>query len=231
MNANLQNGASNGNQTNAHDPPNEHWQWQLQLYSESRQHAQFPHHHCKRETATRTKDYPPTEEQLAAEASEERNRATATKIVRRHNWDAIDMSGQGLHALAAPLFGQYTFLTKLFLDNNRLTRIHPFIGQLKTLTHLDVSQNELLDLPSEIGMLVNLKNLLLFDNQIQDLPMEMGHLYKLEMLGIEGNPLNADMKNHIVKNSTQSLITTLRETRSGKPMLILLLRLGCSPLI
>ena len=129
------------------------------------------------------------------------------------------MSGQGLQALAFQLFGQYNFLTKLFLDNNRLGRLPPFIGRLKTLMHLDVSQNELLELPSEMGMLVNLKTLLLFDNQVQDLPVEMGHLYKLEMLGIEGNPLNVDMKNHIMKNSTQSLITTLRETRIGKTFL------------
>ena len=156
---------------------------------------------------------------FAADAPEERNRATAKQIARRHNWDAIDMSGQGLHALALQLFGQYNFLTKLFLDNNRLRQIPPFIGRLKSLSHLDISLNELLELPSEMGMLVNLKTLLLFDNQVQDLPIELGHLYKLEMLGIEGNPLNADMKNHIMKNGTQSLITTLRETRSGKSIM------------
>ena len=161
------------------------------------------------------KDYPLTDD-LAADAPEERNRATAKQIARRHNWDAIDMSGQGLQALALQLFGQYNFLTKLFLDGNRLRHLPPFIGRLKSLAYLDVSQNELVELPSEMGMLVNLKTLLLFDNQVQDLPIELGHLYKLEVLGIEGNPLNVDLKNHIMKNGTQSLITTLRETRTGK---------------
>ncbi|EON98743.1 putative glucose-repressible alcohol dehydrogenase transcriptional effector protein [Phaeoacremonium minimum UCRPA7] len=56
-----------------------------------------------------------------------------------------------------------------------------------------------------------LRHLLLFDNQIRTLPYEVGYLFNLEMLGIEGNPLNPEMKQEIMERGTKSLVGLLRE--------------------
>lgn len=147
---------------------------------------------------------------------EERNRATTDMEIRRQDWDAMDLSGQGLRALSPSLFCDYMFLGKLFIDNNRLTRLHPSLGRLRNLGHLDASNNQLREIPEEIGMLVNLKALLLFDNNIQSLPNEIGYLHKLEMLGIEGNPLDEDLKDEIIRRGSRALVTHLRENMQGK---------------
>ena len=150
------------------------------------------------------------------EGEEERNRAMTNREVRRQDWDAMDLSGQGLRALSASLFSDYLFLGKLYIDNNRLTHLHPAIGHLRNLTHLDASNNEIMEIPQEIGMLVNLKSLLVFDNHLSLLPFELGHLYKLETLGIEGNPLDQELKDEIVHNGTKALVTHLRENAEGR---------------
>ena len=155
-------------------------------------------------------------EESPGEGKEERNRATNSGETRRQDWDAMDLSGQGLRALSPSLFMDYMFLGKLFIDNNRLTHLPQAIGQLRNLTHLDASNNELMVIPDEIGMLVNLKSLLVFDNNITLLPYEIGYLYKLETLGIEGNPLDEEMKEEIVQNGTKALVTHLRENTAGK---------------
>ena len=156
-------------------------------------------------------DDPPTEDENI-----ERNRTTSKGEVRRQDWDAMDLSGQGLRALSPSLFMHYMFLGKLFIDNNKLTRLHPAVGHLRHLTHLDASNNQLMEIPAEIGMLVNLKSMLLFDNNIRLLPFEIGYLYKLETLGIEGNPLDEGLKEEIVQNGTKALVTHLRENMAGK---------------
>ncbi len=147
---------------------------------------------------------------------EERNRATTTGEIRRQDWDAMDLSGQGLRALSPSLFCHYMFLGKLFIDNNRLTSLHPSLGQLRSLTHLDASNNQLMEVPEEIGMLVNLTSLLLFHNKITTLPNEIGYLFKLEMLGVEGNPLDEDLLEEIVRRGSKALVTHLRENTPGK---------------
>lgn len=149
------------------------------------------------------------------EGEEERNRAMTNGEIRRQDWDAMDLSGQGLRAISPSLFSDYVFLGKLYVDNNRLTHLHPAIGHLRNLTHLDASNNEILEIPPEIGMLVNLKSLLVFDNNLNSLPYEIGHLYKLETLGIEGNPLDQELKDEIVHNGTKALVTHLRENAEG----------------
>ena len=158
---------------------------------------------------------PPTEEEDV-----ERNRTTTKGEVRRQDWDAMDLSGQGLRALSPSLFMHYMFLGKLFIDNNKLTRLHSAVGQLRHLSHLDASNNQLMEIPAEIGMLVNLTSLLLFDNNIRLLPFEIGYLYKLETLGIEGNPLEEGLKEEIVQNGTKALVTHLRENMAGKALLL-----------
>ena len=126
-------------------------------------------------------------------------------LIRRQNWLNMDISGQGLRILTAPLFA-YTFLNELYIASNKITHIPASIGKLRQLRYLDASNNQLADLPPEIGMCVYLKHLLLFDNQLHTLPDEMGSLYQLEMLGIEGNPLDSALKREIMDNGTKSLI-------------------------
>ena len=152
----------------------------------------------------------PTEE-VNDEAEEERNRAVTVREVSRQDWDALDCSGQGMRAISTFIFA-YKFLKKLYLDHNRLSRLDPIVGHLRNLTHLDVSNNQIMELPEEIGMLVNLKELLVFDNELQTLPYEVGYLFKLETLGIDGNPLDDNLREHIVNSGTKSLVTHLRET-------------------
>ena len=147
---------------------------------------------------------------------EERNRATTTGEIRRQDWDAMDLSGQGLRALSPSLFCHYMFLGKLFIDNNRLTSLHPSLGRLRSLTHLDASNNQLMEVPEEIGMLVNLTSLLLFHNKITSLPNEIGYLFKLEMLGIEGNPLDEGLMEEITQRGSRALVTQLRQNTPGK---------------
>jgi len=142
----------------------------------------------------------------------------AVSETSRQDWNSLDFSGQGLRALAPALF-KYDFLTKLYLDHNKLQRLDPIISSLRKLTHLDISNNQIMELPQEIGMLVNLKELLVFDNHLRTLPYEIGHLFRLEILGIEGNPLDEDYKEIIVQNTqngTKSLVTQLREHAGRK---------------
>lgn len=128
----------------------------------------------------------------------------------------MDLSGQGLRALSPALFCDYMFLGKLFIDNNRLTRLDRSLGQLRSLIYLDASNNQLSEIPEEIGMLVNLKSLLLFNNSIHLLPNEIGYLHKLDMLGVEGNPLDEDLVGRIIQNGSKALVTHLRENMEGK---------------
>lgn len=183
------------------------------LAAESRQAHSAPHHHCKKEgnvsRVQKSLDQGPSED-LPEEREEERNRAMAISETSRQDWNSLDFSGQGLRALAPALFS-YDFLTKLYLDHNKIQRLDPAIAGLRKLTHLDISNNQIMELPQEIGMLVNLKELLVIDNDLRTLPYELGHLFRLEMLGIEGNPLDEDYRAIIVNHGTKSLITQLRE--------------------
>jgi hypothetical protein len=139
---------------------------------------------------------------------EERNRPAAQRAddgKDGHIWTILDFGGQNLKVLTPSLF-QYTFLTKLYLNSNKLTYLHQSVGQLRNLTHLDISLNNLHYLPPEIGMLVNLKQLLVFDNQLDNLPYELGSLYQLEMLGIEGNPIPDDLKQIIMEQGAHQAL-------------------------
>lgn len=217
--SNLHSGTPNNGQIALGEPVSEHWQQQLQLAAEARAASSTPHRHCRKEGVSRVSKGP---EENSPEHSprlgndEERNRATTSGEIRRQDWDAMDLSGQGLRALSPSLFCDYMFLGKLFIDNNRLTRLHPSLGRLRSLTYLDASNNQLREIPEEIGMLVNLKSLLLFDNNIHSLPHEIGYLYKLEMLGVEGNPLDEDLKEEIIQRGSKALVTHLRENMEGR---------------
>lgn len=218
---NHHNSHTNHGQAGLHDnlAQNPHWQHQLQLAEKSRESRTTPNYHAKQDGVvslksklvdqTSTNDNP-------EEGDEERTQAVMHGEIARQDWNALDLSGQGLKIITASLF-RYDFLTKLYLDHNHLSYLDSAIGQLRKLTHLDISHNQISELPEEIGMLVNLKELFLFGNGLQTLPDEAGNLFKLETLGIDGNPLDNSLKERIMRDGTKGLISHIRETAEGKP--------------
>ena len=211
---NINNGHQNYEQLDQNGNYTPHWQQQLQLFNESRQGLREPHRHCREHAAVRLLSKVGSEihdEVRVEEGGEERNRASVTDVIRRQDWDALDFSGQGLKALSPPVFTQFTFLRRLFLDHNMLQRLDPAVGHLRVLSYLDISGNQITKIPPEIGMLVNLRTLLMFENHVSTFPTEIGHLYKLHMLGIKGNPIEPEIEAHIADHGTQSFIEHMRE--------------------
>lgn len=139
-----------------------------------------------------------------------------------NRWTSLDMGGMGLKNIA-PTICNYHFLTALYINHNNLTSLMPSLSLLTNLNILDASGNKLNMLPSELGLLHNLRELLLFDNNLVSIPIEFGNLYQLETLGLEGNPLQADLKNILIKDGTQALIMSLRENTPGKLLKLLIL--------
>jgi CCR4-NOT transcription complex subunit 6 len=203
-------------------PPNDHWYEQLRLAQQAREMTQS-HPHARNHPSVNKNVVAGSTNGVTKEAEkEERNRALingSDDARQDQTWTILDFGGQNLKVLALPLF-QYDFLTKLYLNCNKLSSISSAIGRLRNLNHLDLSLNELRSIPPEIGMLVNLKQLLLFDNQLESLPFDMGSLYQLEMLGIEGNPLPEDLKNIVVEHGTEELIKYFRENAQGMLIMI-----------
>ena len=204
---------------------NEHWGEQMRLHKEAeRAHTSMtsgaaPHHYARTRAGENKVSAVPA---LAQEDNGERTRISNTEdsyivqYAKRQDWNNLDMSGQGLRNLTAPLFA-YEFLRELYLASNHLTELPSSIGNLRHLSTLDISHNDLRTLPPELGMCVFLKNLLFFDNNIEHLPAELGSLYQLEMLGIEGNPLDQDTRSEVMEKGTRSLIHKLRENAPGSP--------------
>jgi len=106
----------------------------------------------------------------------------------------------------------FTFLINLYLNHNALSSIPPEIAKLRHLELLDLSGNHLTSVPPEIGMLTSLKELYLFDNHLTTLPAEFGSLHQLQTLGIEGNPMDAQLKAIVQKDGTPALISYLRDS-------------------
>ena len=106
----------------------------------------------------------------------------------------------------------FTFLLNLYLNHNSLSSIPPEIAKLRHLELLDLSGNNLVSVPPELGMLTSLKELYLFDNHLTTLPSELGTLHQLQTLGIEGNPLDASLKQIVQKDGTPALIAYLRDS-------------------
>ncbi|KAG2178773.1 hypothetical protein INT43_001619 [Umbelopsis isabellina] len=127
------------------------------------------------------------------------------------SWSSLDMGGMGLQNLSSTLFNAYEFLTTLYVNHNNLTYLSGAIGNLSNLKVLDASGNKLSSIPPELGLLVQLRELLLFDNNLVTLPTELGALYQLETLGLEGNPIHADLKSLLLKEGSQAVIVSLRE--------------------
>ena len=134
----------------------------------------------------------------------------------KHAWTAIDLGGHQLRNLAPSIFN-YEFLEALHISHNNLVELPPAIGQLHNLRLLDVSHNQLKELPPEMGMLTQLQELLLFENAIHELPFELGSLFRLKVLGIEGNPLQENLKTELMQNGSNALIKLLRENAPEGP--------------
>lgn len=127
------------------------------------------------------------------------------------SWTTIDMGGLGLKNIAKEIY-RYDFLTTVFINHNALTTLSPEIVHLRNLNILDVSGNKLSSLPPELGMLTRLKELFCFDNNLVTLPPELGTLHQLEMIGVEGNPLQENLRHLLQKEGTHALIAFLRDS-------------------
>lgn len=129
----------------------------------------------------------------------------------KQTWSTIDMGGLALKNIANEVY-RYSFLTSLFINHNSLTTISPDIVKLRHLTVLDASGNKLNSVPPELGMLTSLRELFLFDNNLVTLPPELGTLHQLEMLGIEGNPLQENLRTLFQREGTGAVIAYLRDS-------------------
>lgn len=189
-------------------------------YAQNSRQASTPHHHAR--TAAAMARSTPVSSTVTITDPNNPNRIFNNTLLNNSNnnneqqsWSTLDMGGMGLKQISSPLF-TYDFLTSLYLNHNNLTSLTPEIAKLVNLKVLDCSSNKLTALPSELGMLVHLRELLFFDNNITALPNELGMLYRLEMLGLEGNPIQPDIKNMLMNDGTQAVIHSLRENTPGK---------------
>ncbi|GLB37012.1 putative glucose-repressible alcohol dehydrogenase transcriptional effector [Lyophyllum shimeji] len=128
-------------------------------------------------------------------------------------WNSLDMGGVNIKNIP-PTSGLFSFkfLINLYLNHNALTSIPPEISKLRHLELLDLSGNSLTTIAPELGMLTQLKELYLFDNHISTIPPELGTLHQLKTIGVEGNPLDASLKNIVQKDGTPALISYLRDS-------------------
>src|SRR3569833_2830661 len=224
----LPNGHSRASHATQGPPLNDHWALQLALQKEAEaanvamvEQGQVNYYARLKAAENKGIGGPsPTTNNAASGAgddeTEDMRRPTAIeKPNERQDWHNLDLSGQGLRALSPALF-RYNFLVEMYIGSNRLTSLPPAIGELRQLRHLEASYNQISELPPELGMCTFLKRLLLFNNQLRTLPCELGSLHLLEVLGIEGNPLEPELKNEIMERGTKSLITFLREQSPGE---------------
>ncbi|KAI1327952.1 glucose-repressible alcohol dehydrogenase transcriptional effector [Xylariaceae sp. FL0255] len=217
-----QNGATPGSRSGqGQQQYSEHWAEQLKAFKESERAHQsmtesHQQHYYARTKASENKGIGmPLQNSNANEIDgdlEERGRpVNVDKAHDRQDWTQLDMSGQGLKNVSSSFFNDYTFLTEVYLSSNQLTSLPKAIGQLRSLRVLDVSHNQLTQLPAELGMCTPLRQLYLFNNHIRDIPYELGALHFLELLGIQGNPLDSEIKNKIMEDGTKEFINYLKE--------------------
>ncbi|KAI9274074.1 Endonuclease/exonuclease/phosphatase [Helicostylum pulchrum] len=186
-------------------------------YAQNSRQSSSPHHHA-RTAAAMARSTPVASTVTITDP----NNPTSNKIFTRadtnsseeseggQTWTTLDIGGMGLKQISSTLCS-YTFLTVLYMNHNNLAQLTSDIAKLVNLKTLDCSGNKLSSLPAELGLLSNLRDLLLFDNNLTTLPSELGMLYQLEMLGLEGNPIQSDIKNTLMKEGTQAVIVSLRE--------------------
>ncbi|CAO3640346.1 unnamed protein product [Mucor fragilis] len=186
-------------------------------YAQNSRQSSSPHHHAR--TAAAMARSTPVASTVTITDPNNPNKifnridninTSSSNSNEKQTWTTLDIGGMGLKQIS-PTLCSYKFLTVLYMNHNNLTKLTSDIAKLVNLRTLDCSGNKLSTLPPELGMLVNLRDLLLFDNNLTSLPSELGMLYQLEMLGLEGNPIQSDIKNILMKEGTQAVIMSLRE--------------------
>jgi len=208
----INNSVANGNMNPTHktsiaNPSNSkniHIQKQLELAKKSR-NSSSPHHNARVAAAVAR----------ASTHGNNNNNNNNNNEKEDKQWTVLDFGGMAIKNISLELF-KYTFLTTLYLNHNNLIYIPSEISNLKNLNVLDISGNKLTHIPQEIGLLTELKELYMFDNMIAELPNELGFLFKLEILGIEGNPINEIIVQHLQQDGTQGVIVYLRDKCQGK---------------
>jgi CCR4-NOT transcription complex subunit 6 len=214
----LQNGTPNNGYSTPAKPITEHWQKQVEIAERERQMT-TAHPHARNASSASKTIMPGTTNGFNKDGEKEERYRTGAGMkgaeVENQIWFDLDMGGANLRVMGPALFS-YTFLTRLYFNNNKLKFVPPAIGRLQNLNVLDLSLNELTDLPAEMGMLVNLKDLLLVDNQLEMLPFELGNLFQLQMLAVDGNPLIEDQRNIISEAGVAGIIDYLRENAPSK---------------
>lgn len=212
-----QNGTPTNLQAALQRAPNEHWALQIQKAADAKD-VSLPHPHARSHPSTNRSVMSISNGAQNREGEKEdrnRNRAVAEVKDPDQVWTALDLGLTNIQAVSPALFN-YTFLTKLYLNSNKLLYLPSSIGRLRQLVELDISVNQIKEFPVEIGMLVKLRELLAFHNLITTIPDEMGSLFELEMLGIDENPLRPDYMEMIKEEGTSALIRALRESSEGK---------------
>lgn len=191
-------------------------------YAQNSRQSSSPHHHAR--TAAAMARSTPVASTVTITDPNNPNKifnridninTSSSNSNEKQTWTTLDIGGMGLKQIS-PTLCSYKFLTVLYMNHNNLTKLTSDIAKLVNLRTLDCSGNKLSTLPPELGMLVNLRDLLLFDNNLTSLPSELGMLYQLEMLGLEGNPIQSDIKNILMKEGTQAVIMSLRENAPGR---------------
>jgi sulfopyruvate decarboxylase TPP-binding subunit len=80
-------------------------------------------------------------------------------------------------------------VTKLNLNDRKISHLPASIGNLDKLIRLDLNTNALTEIPKELGNLNNLTTLYLFNNALTEIPKELGNLNNLELLYLRNNAL------------------------------------------
>lgn len=190
-------------------------------YAQNSRQSSSPHHHAR--TAAAMARSTPVASTVTITDPNNPNKVfnridnintSSSNSNEKQTWTTLDIGGMGLKQIS-PTLCSYKFLTVLYMNHNNLTNLTSDIARLVNLKTLDCSGNKLATLPPELGMLVNLRDLLLFDNNLTSLPNELGMLYQLEMLGLDGNPIQTEIKNILMKEGTQAVIMSLRENAPG----------------
>lgn len=135
----------------------------------------------------------------------------------KQSWTGLDISNYGVMNLSPKLFN-FNFLSRLYINGNKLQELPSSISQLKFLRILDASNNLLTSLPEDLGLLFNLKYLYVFDNNLSTIPFEFGNLFELDFLGIEGNPsMDQDLVSLVAKKGARGLTIFLRDNCPKPP--------------
>ncbi|KAK7005817.1 Endonuclease/exonuclease/phosphatase [Favolaschia claudopus] len=211
-------------QSPAAQPMSREWQQQLMKY-ETMRTARSPHHRARAnavaargnvsKTITITNPNQPDPSKAAVDDTPPSPSMALSMAVNHPSSTTaptLDMGGINIKCIppSSGLFS-FAFLTALYLNHNALTSVPPEISKLRHLEVLDLSANNLSTLPIELGLLINLKEFLLFDNHLSTIPPEFGTLHRLKTLGIEGNPLDTQLKSLLQKDGTVALISYLRD--------------------